>query len=290
MPETKRDEHGEYHPDAGSPHPVEEDEVNYTPCNAVLKYTFERYGERRYCTGMAVSNFGDAANYEHGDFCKHHQARAELMKQHAENFETGAYAKSHEHTFQHLQPHKQVMANDLYRSLLSESTYNFDTETVELEIDVSDKDYAPDFDMLVMEHEVPTEHKIRGKALWYAALDFITMESIKEEQFRVSAEENVDGRSLAIGETKTYISNDDGDFKEVADEHHLNLPLSRVTKDYKQHMKFGGVEYDADNEGGNMGTREWVAVVEPEEPAPAPEATSGDTTPMAEIEPPEDDD
>jgi hypothetical protein len=289
MGKTKSDEHGEYDPDAGSPHPVDPDEVNYEPCNAVLKYTFERYGERRYCSGMAVSNFGDAANYEHPQFCKHHQGRAVLMKQHEDNFKTGAHSKSHKHTFQYLPPHKQLIANDLYKSLLNESTYNFETEHKEMEIDVSDDDFAPDADVLVLDHPVPTEHRIRGKALWHAALDFITMESIKEEQFRVAAEETHEGRDLAIGETVSVVSvTEDG--REITDteEHHLNLPLSRMTKHYKEHMKFGGVEYDGDEESGSMGQREWVAVVQPDEPEPAPEAT-GQQAPVAEIDVPEPD-
>lgn len=287
MSKTQTDEHGEYKPDAGSTHPVCSDDVNYTPCNAVLKYTFQRYGERRYCTGMAVSNFGDAANYEHPQFCKHHQARAALMKQHEENFETGAYAKSHQHTFQYLPPHKQLMANDLYKSLLEESTYDFEREGKTLEIDVSDEEFAPDADILVLDHPVPTEHEIRGKALWHAALDFITMESIKKEQFRVAAEETHKGRELAIGETVSVVTvTDDGQEITDTDEHHLNLPLSRITKHYKEHMKFGGVEYDTEDDQSAMGQREWVAVVEPDEPEPAPEAQRGETAPVAEIEVP----
>lgn len=289
-PATKSDEHGEYHPDAGSPHPVSEEDVDYVPCNAVLRYTFDRYGERRYCTAMAIENFtkhGVDTDYEHPDFCKNHQSRAALMKQHEENFKTGAHAKSHEHIFQHMPPHKQLLANDLYKSLLDESTYAFDAEEVELEIDVADNDFAPDADVLVLDHPVPTEHKVRGKALWFAAVDFVTMQAIKEEQFRVAAEETVEGRKLVVGETRSVVATDD-DFTEVADEHHLNIHLSRITKDYKEHMKFGGVTYDADDEGGDMQTREWVAVVEPDEESPAPETASSDVSPMDDIEIPDD--
>lgn len=293
MGKTKSDEHGEYDPDAGSPHPVDAEDVGYDPCNAVLKYTFERYGERRYCTGMAVSNFtkhGVDTAYEHPQFCKHHQARAELMKQHEDNFKTGAHAKSHEHVFQHMPPHKQIMANDLYRSLLEESKYDFETETVELEIDVSGKDFAPDADAIILEHEVPTEHEIRAKALWHASLDFITMESIKQEQFRVAAEETFEGRELAVGESiKVVTVTEDGREITDTDEHHLNLPLSRITKHYKEHIKFGGVQYDGEENDGSMGAREWVAVVEPDEPAPAPETKSSDSSPLTEIEVPGDD-
>lgn len=288
MSETKRDEHGEYNLDAGSPHPVPKEDLKYDPCNAVLKFTFERYGERRYCQGMAISNFTKHdvdTDYEHPEFCKHHQVRAKFMKQHEENFKTGAYAKSHEHTFQHMDPHKQIMANDIFSSLLEESSYDFELESIELDVDVSNTEFMPDADTLVLAHDVPTEHKVRGKALWHASLDFVTMESIKEEQFRVAAEETFQGRDLAIGEsTKVVTVTDDGQMVEDTDEHHLNLPLSRITKHYKEHMKFGGVEYDTDDDQSSMGAREWVAVVEPDEPEAMPETSSSDSSPLTEVE------
>lgn len=284
----KTDEYGEYDEDAGSKHPVDPDEVAYEPCNAVLKHTWSRYGERRYCSGMAVGNFGDAANYEHEQFCKHHQQRAALMKRHAEQMTTGAQAKSHEHLFQHLEPHKQVLANDLYASLLDESTYSFETETVELEIDVSDDDFAGDADTLVLDHPVPSERKMRGKALWHASLDFLTMESIRQEQFRVAAEESFEGRDIAVGERVGVVGvSETGPVRDV-EEHHLNLPLSRITKNYKDHMTFGGVEYDTDDQQSSMGSRDWVAVVEPE-PSPTPEADTGVSSPLSDVEPPEGD-
>lgn len=293
MGTTKTDEHGEYKEDAGSPHPVERDEVGYDPCNAVLKYTWKRYGERRYCTGMAVSNFSKHDNvdtdYEHPDFCKHHQSRAALMKQHEEQFKTGAHAKSHEHIFQHLPPHKQIIANDLYKSLVGESVYEFEPETVELEIDVRDKDFGgPEVDWIVMDHPVATNKQTRCKALWFAALDFMTVESIKEEQFRVSAEEEYEGRTLAIGERTTYISGENGPI-EVTDEHHLNLPLSRIQKDYERHMKFGGVEYESDGEDLSMDMRDFVLEVEPDEEEMQPESKSSDSSPITDIEPPDED-
>lgn len=283
MTEKCEDEHGQYMPDAGSTHPVEPE--NYDACNAVLRHTWSRYGERRYCTGMAVSNFGDEANYEHPEFCKHHQSRAELMKRHEDALKTGAHAKSHEHQFQHLQPHEQLLANDLYKSLLAESTYDFDVEDVELEIGVEDDDFGgTEVDAIVLDHPVPTADEsqprsMRMTALWFAALDFIAMNSIREEQFRVAAEESYEGRSLAVGERTTKISGEDGPI-EVTDEHHLNLPLSRLQKDYERHLDFGGVEHTEDDEGG-VDDREWVVEVVGAEPAPQPEAdTSDDASPL----------
>lgn len=288
MTDMKQDEHGEYNPDAGSTHPVEQDDVGYIPCNAVLKYTFERYGERRYCTGMAVANFpSDAHDREYSQFCKHHQHRGAIMEHHEDLVKHGAYTTSHEHTFQRLPPHKQVIANDMYRSLLDESTYDFETDDQALEVDVSEHDFPNDeIATLVLDHPIPRDRQMRAKALWFAALDFITMESIREEQFRVAAEDTHEGRELAIGERVTYVATED-DFKEVTEEHHLNLPLSRIQTDYKEHLKFGGVPLDEGSETESMSPREWAMVVEPQEETPAPETTRHDTSDLADVEVPE---
>lgn len=295
MGETKTDEHGEYETDRGSPHPIDPDEVNYTPCNAVLRYTFSRYGERRYCTGMAVETFqssGTETSYEHPEFCKHHQSRHSLMKRHEEEFKTGAYAKSHEHKFDYLPPHKQIIANDLYGSLLAESTelHHENCETIPLCIDVADDDFGGDADEIEMDHPIPEsqDKRVRAKALWHAALDFVTMESIREEQFRVAAEETgPEGEPLAIGETTSVVTvTDDGREIEDTEEHHLNLALSRIQKDYQRHLEFGGVNYDGGDESGSMSEREWVAVVEPsDEPSATPESKSSDTSPLEDVAP-----
>jgi hypothetical protein len=286
MGTTKRDEHGEYDPDAGSPHPLDEDEVGYEPCNAVLRHTWSRYGERRYCAGMAVGNFGDAANYEHPDFCKHHQSRASLMKRHEEDLKTGAHSKSHEHVFQYLPPHKQLLANDLYKSLVAESSYDFEAESVELEVDASDHDFGADADVIVLDHPVPNDYEMRATALWFAALDFVQMESIKEEQFRVAFEEDGPrGGDLAVGERVKVVSvTEDGRRIEDRDEHHLNLPLSRLQKDYERHLSFGGVEGDADGDD-EMGRDEWVVEFDMTggEADVQPEAKSSDSSPLHDV-------
>jgi hypothetical protein len=277
----KSDEHGEYDTDAGSKEPVTEEEMGYIPCNAVLKFTFERYGERRYCTAMAEENFIEDGS----TFCKNHKGRENLMERHADQMKTGAYSKSHSHAFQNMEPHEAVLANDMYKSLLEESKYSWDEEVVELRVDASNSDFGgPEVDTIVMDHPVPTnEHKIRAKALWFAALDFVIMENIREEQFRVAMEED-----LAVGEAEYEKETESGRIIKVKDEHHLNLPLSRIQKDYKEHMKFGGVAMDDDSEQASMGAREWVVKVEPDEETPAPEAQRHDTSPLDELEVPDD--
>lgn len=285
---TETDEHGEYQTDAGSPHPVDPDNFNYEPCNAVLKFTWDRYGERRYCTAMAESNFKGEDNSS--QFCKHHKSREALMEQRAENFKTGAWTKSHSHTFQHLSPHERILANDMYKSLLKESTHDFEKESAELHVDVEDVDFAPDADTLVLEHPIPTEKKMQAKALWHASLDFLTMESIREEQFRVAAEESYEGRDLAVGETVSVVTvTDEGQEITDTEEHHLNLPLSRISKHYDRHLEFGGVKVDQSEGSGQMSARDWVAVIEPEEDTVTPEAQQGDQPAIEDVELPDED-
>lgn len=283
---THEDEWGEYRLDAGSTEPVSEEEVGYEPCNAVLKFTYSRYGEKRYCTGMSVGNFGDDANYEFPQFCKHHQSRHFLKEQQAENFEHGAYVRAYADLFDYLPPHKQVMAVDLYKSLLSESVYDFDPEPVVRHIDTTEtfgKGSTVHVDV-----PVATEHRVRASALYFAALDFIKIQNITEEQFRVAFEETGPrGESLTVGEDRFERETESGETVEIKDEHHLNLPLSRIQKDYERHMKFGGVplEGEADDLTISGGGGDWVLEIEEPEPE-----TAADDTPLDEIEVPPDDD
>lgn len=273
------DEHGEFSLTTGSPHPVTADELQYEPCNCVLKFTFKRYGERRYCTGMAGSNFG--LDF---DTCKHHKCRRhkDFMKSQAEKFVHGAFAQSHESLYQFMAPHKRLIANELYKSLLSQSKFEFNEELIDLEVNVSDTSFGGENDTLVMKHPIPNDHKIQCKALWFAALDFISMESMREEQFREAAEsENVD----AVGERWTVVAaGEDGPVYDK-DEHHLNLPLSRLQKDYRRHLEFGGVLTEEDDTMMGGGQREYVLEVVPDETDVAPEAKRTESSPVMDIAP-----
>lgn len=287
MPE-ERDEHGEYNPDAGSTvpfqkgdeHPETGEEVKYHPCNAVLRHSYERYGEKRYCTGMAVKNFtkhGVETDYEQDDFCRHHQSRAHFHDQQEKLFTTGAFAESCEHVYQYMEPHKKLLAVDWYRGLLNESHYDFNAKTVDDMIDTTDSDIT-EAPSMVLPIPVPREHKPQAVTLWFAAINFVQIQNIHEEQFRAADEEG-----LAVGEKTFEKETESGEVMEVIDEHHLNLPLSRIQKDYEQHLKFGGVSTEADEDGDSVPEdRTWVVEID----KPEPEADVG-SSPMADIELPE---
>lgn len=279
--ETETDEYGEYPVDAGSPHPVDPD--HYIACNATLRHTWSRYGERRYCTAMAVENFKPD---EGSQFCRQHKGREHIMKVHEDNFKTGATVKNHDRIFKLMEPSKKIAANDLYKSLLTASTYDFDTEEAQLESDISDDEFGgEDADTLVLDHPVPTKHEIRCKALWFVALDFMVMENIREQQFKTAVEDGV-----AVGERMSTVAvTDDGREIEDVDEHHLNLALSRIQKDYEEHLEFGGVPIEGGSDDGGMTEREWVIEVHNDEKEAISDTydAKNDTSPLNEIEPPE---
>jgi hypothetical protein len=257
--ETETDDYGEYDVDAGSTHPVDPD--HYIPCNAVLRHTWSRYDERRYCTAMAVENFKPE---EGSQFCRQHKGRENLMELHEDNFKTGATVQNKDRIFKLMEVPKKVLANDMYRSLLGESKYDFETEMTELNIDIEDTDVGGEADTLIVDHPVPTEKRVRAKALWFAALDFMVMENIREEQFKTAIDENV-----AVGERmKTITVTEQGREIEDVDEHHLNLALSRIQSDYSDHVAFGGVTIEGEEQSSTMSEREWVIEVHNDDDGP----------------------
>lgn len=279
------DEHGQFRLRTGSSKdPTEhEDEYDYEPCGAILRHSYERYGQRRYCEAMAVSNFGNGTpeNYEHPEYCRSHQNFGELMDQHERNAKHLAFVESYDNIFDYLSAHEQVFAVETFKSLLSESKYDFETDGEVIEGDATDSDLF-DGDTFELTFPVPTEKVARAKALWFASLDYVRMENILEEQFRVAAEETgPDGEQLTVGERTTIVSvSDDGRVIEDKDEHHLNLPLSRIQKDYERHLEVGGVEHDGGDETSDEEARTWILKKEGDD-----DGKRGDSGPSFEPDP-----
>lgn len=258
-----QDEHGQFQLRAGSSTDPKEkrDEYNYEPCGAVLRHSYERYGERKYCEAMAVENFGNNApdNYKYPERCRRHQNYGELMDQQERNAKHLAFVESYSNIFDYLSAHEQIFAVETFKSLLSESKYDFETDENELTVDGTESDLF-ETDELTIEFPVPSEQVARAKALWFASLDYVRMENILEEQFRTAAEEEgPDGEPLTVGERTTVVSvTDEGRVIEDKDEHHLNLPLSRIQKDYERHLEVGGVEHDGGEETSDEEARTWI--------------------------------
>jgi len=223
-----RDETGkEYTPDAGADAPVETNNFGAEVCNAVLRFSEERYGEPRYCTRPKTN--GEA-------YCHVHAGRKQLDKFHMEHFDTGAYTESYTTLLEYLDPHKKLLAVDMFDSLLDESTYDFETVYEETTLG-SDKKGELQIDV---RFPVAREHSARAQSLWYAALELVKIQNINEALFRDAQDED------AVGErTQVVATGEDGPVYDRG-EHHLNLPLSRIQNKYKEHLKFGGVSIEGD--------------------------------------------
>lgn len=245
------DEYGEFYPGAGTLEPEPKNVCGATKCNALLKHWESRYNEERYCA---------RAQLRDEPYCPTHLDRKEVDKLHMRCFETGAYLKSYENLMQYLPVHKKVLAVDIFESLIDESKYDFETvtESSELESPIgADEDVSVDIEI-----PIPTEHKARCQSLWYAALEFVKIQNINEKLF-----EDAHGVDEAVGEREQVVaSGEDGPVYD-RDEHHLNLPLSRIQSKYKDHLQFGGVNIDGDEIAVSVGTtsREFKEIEPPDE-------------------------
>ena len=258
-----RDDYGEFRLEAGSPTPVSDDDFDhYTPCGAVLKFWKQRYGERRYCTGMACSNF--TGNPRGGsDFCKHHVGRENGQKMVAESFETGALIQSYKTAWQHLQPHQQAICIEAFHGFLDASVFDFDYEVHVERIDVEDIEWVEDKYWHV-DFPVPTENVARARYLWVAALELCKMENIQERLLEDATDDDV-----GVGEREVTVYGEQGPVGTERQEHHLNLPLSRVIKDHSRLLEAGGVNIKQDGEGPSVNVeRQWVTTIDAPDPEP----------------------
>lgn len=251
-----RDEYGEFTMDTGMTEIPNDDNFSYKTCKAVVKFTQQRYGEVRYCTGMAASNFGQESSR-----CKQHKGRDNLMKGHKALQKTGAFAQSYLTMFDRMEPHKRLVCIRMFQDFLEQSIYEFESEEVLEVVDTESVEWT-DEDEVAVNFPVPTENTNRAKYLWVATLEFIRAENIEEQLF-----EDAMRQSNAPGEITVTVYGDDGPVGEEDREHHLNLPLSRIIKDHKDLLKMGGVSMETSEEGSVTVTeREWV--VDFQEPAP----------------------
>lgn len=272
-----KDEHGQFHLHAGSRTPPSENdkEYDYEPCGATLKFSYERYGEKRYCEGLAVSNFHKngkdmSDDYEYPGLCRRHQGQGNIMDLNEDNVKHMAFVESYENLFDYLTAHEKFVAVETFKSLLEDSKYDFETESEPLAVQTDDSDVF-DPETVELSFPVPSAHVARAKALWFATLEYIRIENIFEEQFRVATEETgPEGEDLTVGEKSTVVTvTEEGRVIEEKDEHHLNLPLSRIQKDYERHLDFGGVEHSGEEDVGDDEARTWV--LKAEEPSEKPD-------------------
>ena len=233
-----------YNPYQGSKTPAE------GRCSAALSNWEERYGSVRYCMQLPLEKIG-------GDtpdigFCHIHKQRQAMVDQAKELFTHGLYTKSIRHTLDKLPAWRKVVLLAHYDSYLSESHYDFDEAYQDHSIQFDGVDELPiEVTELVSEEgvlnlpiPVPNEHETRAFALFRAAI---------MDAKAALAESELLGSAMERETTVTVTENGE----EITDmeEHHLNLPLSRLDKDRKELLAYGGVPLEDDNDGVEMNVK-----------------------------------
>lgn len=254
----------QYNPYAGSQTPTA------GRCNALLTNYRERYGEPRYCTAIPAKWFGRSQNSQ---FCKTHTPR-ELMHENAEElWETGRFAANYIYAFDRVSTAKQLYAVTLFDDLLEESAYDFETEYAAHTITADDVDFIP-AETVTVDFPVPQSRTYRANALWFAALDFIRLQNMQEVVLEDGPE-----KEEVIGVT------DDGEPIYTTEEHHLNLPISRLTKDYDRHLTAGGVNGTEEGDNIEVDARSWNLSYGPGDDEAEPEQVTEDgDVPLVENE------
>lgn len=255
-----RDEYGDYNPLAGTEEPQE------GRCNAVLDHWRSRYGEKRYCGQYPKKHYKDFDGDPplEAEFCRNHRRRANIKMRAKELFQHGMYAKSREHVYDKLDPWDKLTCHALHESLLGESTFEFAEEYDEKEFEFGETDNLPDsFDSDEVTVEVPhaTEHIDRAQILWCAAVD--TMKMLKANAKIAMDEMEVESEEFAQLTSPTE-DNPSQEFKtvETVNEHYLNLAYSRLVRDRKELLSYGGVVTgtEADEEDSSLVVEDFVEV------------------------------
>lgn len=241
-----------YDPDAGSTEPID------CRCNALLTNWEERYGEKRYCSQIVPTRYDE----DFGQFCSNHRGREELYMHAKESLKHGLFCKTVHHFYDKVDPHEKVFIYGLYDQLLSDSEYDYDVEYREEHFDFGEGNFSEGVDSeqiraLFSEHltdddlfpiEVPNPTKLHDHslALWNAAVFTVNMTRVNailtqnDMQSKTVSHANLTAPSETGQEYRTI---------EEWTEHHLNLPLSRLVRDRKELLEYGGVGIDTEDGG-----------------------------------------
>lgn len=230
----RTDDGKEFELDAGSPDRVE------GRCNAPLRDYQRRFGEVRCCTQLQANNF---PGYE-SDYCKLHRSMDDLEERAHELFKHGYYAETYVNFAKRLSPTKFLFAVEMVGGLFEMSQYDFEIEHEEIALDTSESRLVQE-DAVRVELPIPTAtmYTFQADQLWQGALAEIEMRNMREVLFKEGLTKSTYAGSADVdGEITDTITE--------STEHHLHLPISRLTKDIKEHLKNGGVEIDAEDESG----------------------------------------
>jgi hypothetical protein len=226
----------QYSPFAGNIKPIE------GACNARLNNWAERYPRPRYCANTVLTDSG---------YCRIHDNLRPQMNA-KEALQHGLAAKTRDHVYNKLDPWKQLMAHGLHEDLLDRSRFEFAQEFTTREFDFSDVEVEPDIreqDGPVFEFDCvyATEHVDRSLTLWAAAMDSVKMLHVNSI---ITADEMRVKQTSEAQLTAPPSEHDSSpqQFKTIEEwgEHYLNLPYSRLARDRKELLKYGGIVIDGE--------------------------------------------
>jgi len=233
-----------YNPYQGSVSPTE------GRCNATLDAWEDRYGEPRYCMALPESTFIDDGS----EYCRVHSKQDPFMDRASDVFTHGYYSKTIRHVFEHLEPWQKLTALGWYDSYVQESRFEFDASFEEYRIDFSDYDGSLPLEVeaqlnergeMVVGVPIPHTHAVRAFALYRAALADVKA-GLADRALLDTSDGTAMERETVVGTTESGTVTD-------FDEHHLNLPLSRIDKDKEELLAFGGVPIDGTDDGVGTG-------------------------------------
>jgi len=253
-----------YEPDEHKPSAFEgeqpEDSIgrNYNPyagsrtktdgrCNARLTRWEDRYGEKRYCTQLPTSTHSTGEDLP---VCGVHKDQVNLMERAKDLTDTGVFTKTPIYLFDKLDAAKQVLALSNLDSLQADAEFDYAINLSEYEVDLSDSEYpipdslqelADDDSVLEVGVPVPSQHGHRFLALWLASLNMVKQLNIDE---RILEDGLLVSKTVATADDEGVITDSLSD----DEEHPMHLTQSRLAKDNKEYLKFGGVQLEDESE------------------------------------------
>lgn len=240
----------DYNPFTGNLVPTPTSKNGSEKCNVPVSGYRERYPNARYCSAGVVKG---------SDACKAHQHRRNMAKTAEEHLQTGFFSSSIDHLFANLDPMKKMFAWGTFESLMGMSNYEFAPEYRTRQLDFSNSDIQPDHinddGTLDVDFAYPTQYLHPALALYQAACQEMKILSVqpllmKEDEKSGPMERHTVQQAQLTSPTESDPSQH---FEKIEglEEHHLNLPLSRVIKDQKRLLKLGGVEVDPSSESNS---------------------------------------
>lgn len=242
-----------YKPFGGNLAPLESREGSGMPlCNAPLSNWRKRYPEIRYC--------GGTVNKVEKPYCYVHRGREDLMETAEEKLQTGVGVQSIDRFYRNVGPWKRLLAWGTFESLMGESTYNFGIEYEPKTFDFSECDEAPEEDgELTVKCGYPTQYTDAAVSLFVAAMKTVQMIAVQPKIVAANDEDEgvMERRVVQNAQLTAPPSEHDASPQEFAtlegwEEHHLNLPLSRIIRDRPKLLERGGIDTSVDTESSNV--------------------------------------